>query len=202
MRVVTPMRRVAAILAAAALTLAACGGSGSSGFDAAPASETEAIARARDAGVCLDFEGTTFCGPGAEAALGGGAAARLVIEADTGDLVCAARPGDGGCEVSLAFVPEGFPPETVFLAALAADESGPWRLAETRPPAIGAPGDGAAGDVLISLPEPGGTEPLQVAVLVYLRPPPTDLPVEGGRLGRFGADLVYLSPRLTVEAAP
>ena len=174
-----------------ALVLGGCGGRGSSGFDIAPASEAEALARAME-GSCVEFEATTYCGSGVPVTVDG-ATARVEIADPGAPLPCARLPGDAGCATSVGFSPDGFAEETAYRVAHAETIEGPWTLAPN--------GDPHGGDVVVTLPDGSAgpsPRPLVVAVLVYLGDLPADLPQQAPRLSDFGADVAYVSAELTV----
>lgn len=164
------------------LMLTSCGGSGSSGFDAV--SEAAAVMHALEQGGCVVFNGTTYCGSGAPLSIDDGTVSVRIDTAKT-PRSCTPRPA-AGCPPSVPFVPEGFPEGTIFRAALATTAEGPWTLVPTRP------GSPQANDPqVIEIPEPPAQSSL-VAVLVYLRGVPDDLPDEAARVADFGADAVYV----------
>jgi hypothetical protein len=172
-----------------------CGGSGSSGFDGAADSEPEAIRQANDEGTCVVFDGLEYCASGAPVVVGGDSAV-VDFAAASDPLPCASLPDDPACTTSVGFSPDGFPPETTFLGAWAESENGPWTLSSTEAadPGSGEPTSDDR-DVVVFLPEAGGATPdaVMVAVLVYLRPLPTDLPAVSLRLRGFSPDYVYLT---------
>src|SRR5690349_21619338 len=129
----TEMRRIrTGLIAASGLvallcSLAGCGGSGSSGFDAIP-SESRAIEHVIEFGDCADFDGQTFCASGAKAT-GPFKGALVKIEDHPDPLVCTDVAIAEKCTVPLAFTTEGFDQPTSLLAAVSANEDGPWTLA-------------------------------------------------------------------------
>jgi hypothetical protein len=203
MRVVAFLRSTLSVpILIAALLAAGCGGSGSSGFDALPASEPEAITRVIGRDQCLGFEGTTYCGSQAQAPIDTAEVASIRID-DPGDpLVCAGLRESPACATSLPFVPDGFPEGTVFLAAHGDVESGPWTLTETEPtPIFQDPNVPVRQNVTIVMPAGSHPpEPLLVAVLVYLGRVPEVLPPIAPSLADFSADVVYVGPRLEIKS--
>jgi hypothetical protein len=198
----TEMRRIrtgliaAAVLAVLACSLAGCGGSGSSGFDAIP-SEARAIEHVIDAGDCADFDGQTFCASGAKAT-GPFKGALVKIEDHPDPLVCDDVAIAEKCTAPLAFTTEGFDHPTSLLVAVSESENGPWTVANvTVDDAV------ADGPRTVSIDVPARTDttaptPLIAAVMVFDGAAPTDLPAITPRLSDFGVDLVYVSPRLQI----
>jgi hypothetical protein len=176
---------------------AACGGSGSSGFDG-PASEPEAIEQALRDGVCVEFSGTTYCASGVPVLVGDDSA--MVDFAGAADPVpCAALPEAPACSAPVGFAPEGFPDATEFLGAWATSARGPWRLSGVDTAAPGsAEGDE---DVVVVLPDaaPTPADPLVVAVLVYLGGRPGASPEVSQRLRGFRADFAYLKADVRIS---
>ena len=180
----------------AALLLAGCGGSGSSGFDVIP-SEARAIGHVIDAGDCTDFEGQTFCASGVEAT-GPFEGALVKIQPKQEPLVCEGVAISKKCTAPLAFTTEGFNEPTSLLAAVSESEAGPWQLA-----AVTVMEHVAGSPLTVSIAVPGRTDasaptPLIAAVLVYGGAPPKNLPPISPRLADFGVDLVYISQRLEI----
>jgi len=196
------MKHPMAALLIAALLLAGCGGSGSSGFDGEASSEPEAITRALDSGTCVEFEGVSYCSSDAPADVGGDTAT-VGLEAASDPVACADVPDSSVCVASIGFTPDGFPEGTEFLAVWAETVDGPWVLAATTPPP--APGSGSDGrEVQATLPEPSaGTPPSPVvfAVLVYLSSVPSDLPAVADELADFSPDFAYVTSELSVAPA-
>lgn len=168
------------------LLLTRCGGSGSSGFEAA--SEAAAVMRALDHGSCVVFNGTTYCGSGAALPLDNNTVSVRIDRART-PRSCTPEP-PGGCISSVPFVPEGFPDGTVFRAAAAATAEGPWTLTPQ-----------GSDPRVIEVQKPPA-QPLLVAVLAYTSAVPDDLPGEAVRLADFRADAVYLRDPFTGQNAP
>lgn len=183
--------------------LAGCGGSGSSGFDSAVNSEPDAIHKASADGSCVKYKGTTYCASGAPVVVDGDSAV-VDFEQPNDPLPCAALPDDPACSTSLGFSPDGFPPDATYLGAWAESENGPWTLSSTEAMAPGS-GDPASDDrdVVVLLPEAGGSTPdaVIVAVLVYLGPLPADLPAVALRLRDFSPDYVYVTSDVTVQSS-
>jgi len=180
----------------AALLLAGCGGSGSSGFDVIP-SEARAIGHVIDAGDCIDFDAQTFCASGV-VATGPFKGALVKIQPQEEPLVCEGVLISEKCTAPLAFTTQGFTEPTSLFAAVSATEAGPWQLA---PVTVEEHVDG--GPRTVSIAVPGRTDasaptPLIAAVLVYGGAPPENLPPISPRLADFGVDLVYISQRLEI----
>jgi hypothetical protein len=196
-----PRRRtrlaVGAVLIAALCTAAGCaGGSGSSGFDVSPLTESQAISEAIDGQECVAFEERTYCASGVEADTGTFQGAAVIIDTPPDPLVCDGAATPEECTASLAFHTEGFIIQNSLLAAVSDSERGPWRLA----PLTVAEDVTGPRKVTITVPgEPGAESPTPViaAVLVYAVPP-EDVPQTSARLADFGADAFYVSPRLEI----
>jgi hypothetical protein len=186
--------RCAGWTALLALTLAACGGSGSSGFDGAPASESDAIMQAVDEQSCVVFETVVYCGSAAEVSVGG-EGATVAIEDPMIPVVCTQDPEDAECVATVDIQPSGFPTGTAFRAAASHSIDGPWILSADVPPPSsgGSGGDGEAVDVQVPSAGPSAPpQPLVVAFLIYLTPPPADLPSDAPQLSDFEPDIVYV----------
>lgn len=180
----------------AALLIAGCGGSGSSGFDAI-SSEAGAIEHVIDAGDCTDFQGQTFCASGAEAT-GQFDGALVKIQPQEEPLVCKGSLISEKCTARLAFTTEGFTAPTNLLAAVSESEAGPWQLA-----AVTIRTQVGFGRRTVAIAVPGHTNktaptPIIAAVLVFVGTPPEGLPPISASLADFGVDLVYVSPRLEI----
>ncbi len=192
--------RSAGILPVFALAMLTSCGSGSSGFDGA-SSETEALLLAMRSGDCVGFDGTPYCGSGARIAIDHTRASVEVAEA-TDSVVCTDVPDEPSCTASVGFSSDGLPPGAQLIAASAQGVDGPWTLATIDP----EPGtDEPAGEVDVTLPDSGQSGPpseIVVAVLVYLEGAPASLPDQAPLLGDFGADIVFVSSAVDVEAAP
>src|SRR6185295_19009419 len=197
-------RSAAAMLAVLALGavvcgLSACSGSGSSGLDISPSNESVAISQAIDGDQCVPFGGETFCASGVPAETDNFEGAAVVIEAPSEPLVCTGNNSlTKDCAAELAFTTEGFTRPNSLLAAIADDERGPWKLV---PLEVTEDVEGPR-TVTITVPgraEDDGVKPLLAAVLVFPGiSPPTDAPQTAEHLRDFGAELVYVSPRLVI----
>jgi hypothetical protein len=169
-----------------------CGGSGSSGFDVS-ASEAQAIARAIDGGACVPFEGQTFCASGITADTDNFDHAAVVIQVPD-ELICEDSDVTARCAVSLDFTSEGLKRPNTFLAAISNSERGPWtQVSLTVTQDLAGPRK-----LLITLPVTTSRRRLIAAVMVFPSVPPDTVPRTGKHLADFGADLVYVSPRLQI----
>jgi hypothetical protein len=197
------MRRIrlaltrAGALVGALWAFAGCGGSGSSGFDIAPGGEAQAISDAIDGQQCVIFNRQQYCASGVPAPSGAFTGASIAILPPDGPLVCDPATSSEACTASLAVVPAGFHIVNSTLAAIAESEDGPWMLTPL------SAGDDLEGSdtVTITVSQENGatTKPVIAAVLVYrgvLRPETVAQTTE--QLAEFGADVVYVSPRLEV----
>ena len=194
-------RRLRAGLLSAVLMLGACG-SGSSGFDGNASSEVDAILVATTDLVCVDFKQTTYCGSGAMFPINGDTGA-VSFDDDAAPLPCSQQPGDPGCRTSVGFTPDGFSGATAYLAAWSDSIQGPWILSNTVD--TGVASEPADREVEIDLPDTGAgapPSPLSVAVLVFIEGAPPDLPAAVDELRQFGADVIYVTSELDVQATP
>jgi hypothetical protein len=188
------------VVAAVSLAVAACGGSGSSGFDGEPAGEPQVIEKAVTEGTCFELEGVTYCGSGAPftAPTGDGT---VTIDEPAAPVECTQVPGEDACVADVDFTPDGFPGATFYLVASADSFAGPWLLsADVPPPSSGGQADGREVDVEVpSRPGSPPTTPLIVAVLVYLDALPQNVPDQVVELSGLEPDVVYVSRELDVE---
>jgi len=202
------LRRTIALLAALLLwlplTLAACsGGSGSSGFDAAPQSENAAITQALDQQRCVTHENLQICPVGPQPA-NSAHAPHVGTGLDGATFVaCTSTAGSSACSFVLPFTPDGFAPTTAFgVAVRTVSPDGPWQIAGT------ALANGASGapefDVPVSVeapsnaPSPSGH--VQVAILAFLQAP-SSLPGHFEDLSDSGADFAFVTNELSVQFA-
>jgi len=185
------------------LGLAACsGGSGSSGFDAAP-SENAAITLALQEQRCVDSPTLTVCPTNVTSTQGNPhqpVEVRTSIDQQA-SLACASTALGVPCNFTVPFSPEGFPPDTTFRVAVRrTDPLGPWVLAAPPLP-DGAP-DAAGLEVPVALPSstdaPAAGAHVQVAVLVFAEPPQA-LPTTVPELSDTGADSAFVTHELTLQ---
>jgi hypothetical protein len=199
------MRGMRAGLAAASVllgirwSLAGCGGSGSSGFDVSPLSESQAIARAIDSDECVVRDQQTYCASGVETPDEDFEGASVIIDEPTTPLVCDGRTDPTQeCVAELEFTTEGFMTPNSLLAAVAETERGPWTIV---PLTVTEEDLTGPRTVTISVPatsEDTPRKPVIAAVLVYAGVPPEDMPRTAHELADFGVDLVYVSERLEI----
>lgn len=160
-------RRVLLLLVALALAFAACGGSGSSGFDiSSPLTEDEVIAAVVESGECRDLDGLSICRAESAAAAPGvplptpSVDPEIVFVRPQADaLDCAPSPLDGGCELVVTFLPGSLREATYRIAVRGTRPPGGWIVA----------GDVAfAGGVLqAAVRVPPEVVTVQIAVLVF-----------------------------------
>ncbi|HYC01184.1 MAG TPA: hypothetical protein VEC57_18760 [Candidatus Limnocylindrales bacterium] len=183
-------------LIAASLAIVAACGSGSSGFDG----EAAAIEAAAEFGICLEFEGTTYCGSGAELRLDDDDDGRVAIEQPGREIECSEVPSEDVCVGSVTFTTEDLPAGTAYLVATGASAEGPWNIAEDVPaPGSGAPNEDRSTDVEVPTMPGAPQETIVVAVLLYLDGLPHDVPHGAARLSDFGADAVYVTGELDLD---
>jgi len=182
---------------AIACAIVGCGGSGSSGFDVSPLSESQAIARAIDNGECNEFQHHMFCASGVMANDGDFPGAAVIIENPNVPLECRGETATAECTASLEFTTEGFTTPNTLLAAVSESEHGPWQQVPLEVT------DNLTGPrtVSIKVPATQGSpkrKPLIAAVLVYVGLAPQSVPQTAAHLSDFGVDLVYVSARLEI----
>jgi hypothetical protein len=190
----------ASVLLAILSIMAGCGGSGSSGFDVSPLTESQAITLAVARGECVGFAQQTYCASGAEARSGRFQGALVIIQEPSSPLVCDGDTSAPQCTASLEFATVGFQTPNSLRAAISATADGPWTLVP-----LAVPEDVTnPRTVTITVPgNPNATSPVSLiaAVLVYVGPVPDMVPPTAAHLADFGADLAYVSSHLQLVAA-
>lgn len=184
------VRRLASLLVLT-IALAACGGSGSSGFDVAPGLEATLIERAIAENRCLEEDELVIC-PSGVAPDGGvtpdpsgprvEADFQLAVECDPGDV----------CTLSLGITTESLPPGSEVRVAVRASGADVWHVGDPVEIAPASDGDVAVTPVSVEL--PGVTQPnreVQVAVLVFV-PPLGPVPAEVQELRETGASYAFV----------
>lgn len=200
------------------LTLNACTGSGSSGFDASGGSsdlleasqnEQAAIQQVTGQGGCLETEGVTLCAPTGEppvmptpgSQMDSPPLAVQSIDPSSGSSA-PCFPQQGGCEVTIVIKATG-PADTVFIGAVRLQEPFfPWIATGAFQPSAGDP---SRLQVKMHLPGVDGVEPakLQIAVLVYSggKTPPSSGSVRL-LLRDFEADQVFVATEIAIGSQP
>src|SRR4051794_38844759 len=173
-------RALLSIAVALVCAASGCGGSGSSGFDVSPLSESQAIATAIDGPQCVRHTGQQFCASGVEAS-GDFEGAAVTIQAPNQPLVCDGAVRGEQCTASLDFTTEGFVMPNGLLAAVSESENGPWTLVP-----LTVSGE-VTGPRTVTISVPGASDsatrkPLIAAVLVYSGTPPADVPQTSAHL--------------------
>ncbi len=197
-----PRRLLSMMWPILALTLAACGGSGSSGFDIA--NENAAIERALETRECVGFENLIVCPADAVAPAHGPEHVDTNLD-PTGSVSCEQRSPGGRCNFMLAFAPVGFPPDTIFrVASRRSDPGAPWAIGVE--PVRSGFGSAPSYEVQVELDVPVGDAPgpgvsVQFAVLAFIEPR-APLPTEVERLVVSGADYAFVTAPLTAETQP
>ena len=189
------------------LLLYGCGGSGSSGFDAAFFLEQDAIDNVTEGGGCVDVDGTEICAPDED--LGGGGItipnppAALVIDPPSGaELSCVPSEAEESCVFNLSIQQANFPEGVQFFAVVRfQDDTSFWSIGPS--PFSLSIDDSSTLELMVRVSElkPGKSALMQIAVLVYL--PESDLPPQepgDHLLGDFEADRVYAVKDITVTA--
>ncbi len=125
-----------AILSVVFMFMSACGGSGSSGFDARAKAEQNAIAKVTKEGGCVDVESTVICAPGISSLdVSGinsdfpllGDAGSLSIEPVSGASVsCLQNSGLQTCEMTVSVEPSNFAEETQFFVSTHFKDAASW----------------------------------------------------------------------------
>lgn len=179
--------------------LAACGGSGSSGFDITPLAENAVIAGVLASGQCEASGALLICAAGDRPATtpglpsptpSGGRDVQLDVPA-TDSLSCSLAPADGGCVFVLSFSPSGLPADAVYRAAVrAASSDDPWT--------IGEPAQRQGAFFAVPVDVPTGVGAVQVAVLVFAAGSDT---VSGSvaALSESGASFAFVSDALALS---
>lgn len=191
---------VLTVLSASVLALAACGGSGSSGFDLSPgALEAPLIERAIAEQSCVAGRDDLLICPSGVPAPGpdGGVPGPSDVRVEAGfasEVDCGI--GDG-CTLPIAVSTDGLPEGAQLRIAVRASTSNAWQVGE---PIEAQPASGADEVVtpveLAGDPAPG--EEVQVAVLVFV-PPFGDVPPEVDALSETGARYAFVLSPVTLE---
>lgn len=184
-----------------ALVLAACGGSGSSGFDIT--SENAAIERALETQECVVFEGLMVCPADAVAPADGPEHVDTSFD-HAGSVSCGQRSPGGPCNFMLRFAPVGFPPGTIFrVAARRTEPEGPWEIGTEAPNANPFGDPSFDGEVDLDVPSgaPSAEVSVQFAVLAFIEPP-ASLPTEVDHLLDSGAEYAFVTGPVTAETQP
>jgi len=184
-----------------AAALAACGGSGSSGFDITPAAENLTIEQALAQRECIAETHTLAICPADAGALSTpgapGSADQVEVDVPLGEansLSCASANGGAVCTVPLSFTTMGFPPGASFrVATRQVNPDGVWTIAAPPVPS----GDAAEAELTTSLDLPVGAGAVQLAILVF---------VDSGHipgssiatLAQSGADFAFVTPPVSV----
>jgi len=180
--------------------LAACaGGSGSSGFDAAPQSESAAISKVLAEQECVTFESLQICpvgGPPNGTPPPTHAPPHVTTGLDRATSVGCMPTDAATCTFLLPFSPEGFPPTTTFrIAVHNIAPNGRWHIGETLGTGNANTPDLAGVDVPQSTPDPD--EHVQLAILAFVDPPHS-VPTVVTDLADSGADFAFVTNALTL----
>lgn len=181
--------------------LAACGGSGSSGFDVAPGLEAPLIERAIAENRCVEGDGLLICpsgvpAPGPDGGMNVPGPSEVRVEAGfAGEVDCDAS---SSCTLPVTVSTETLPPGAQLRVAVRSTDPDVWQVGEPIEVEPSNEGDvvvtpvevGIAGD-----PAPGGEA--QVAVLVFL-PPLGPVPAQVMELRETGASYAFVLPPLAL----
>ena len=174
--------------------LAACGGSGSSGFDVTPGGlEAPLIERAIAENRCVEGDGLVICPSGVAAPDGGMNTPDLSgpgVEADFAFAV-ECNPGEL-CTLSLDLTTASLPPGAEVRVAVRPTDGDVWHVGE--PIGIAPTTDGGSTVTPVTVELPGVTRPdgeVQVAVLVFV-PPLGAVPSEVQELRETGASYAFV----------
>lgn len=180
--------------------LAACGGSGSSGFDiSSPLTEDAVIAAVVDTGECGESGGLAICRagdtaeamPGMPTPLPSADPAIDLVRPQSDGLACVPSTEDGSCDILVSFLPGNLPGATYRVAVRGTEPRSDWVVA----PEVAFAGGPFEAVVRV----PQGVDTIQIAVLVF----------DGGRdvepgaietLASSGATFAFVSGDLAVAA--
>jgi hypothetical protein len=213
-----PRRYSRLALLLCAFVAAACGGSGSSGFDALPSGENAAINLALAEQHCVDFEGLSVCpanqatatvppgtptptrtaGPLPTASPAPLGASIDIPTGMNGPVTPQCLPSAPACSFAVPFAPQGFPPTALFRVAVRRDMEPGWIIG-AEPESRGSP-SAPSFDATVSVdvtPASIGAS-VQVAVLVFLHEPAAD-PGEIPALAVSGADFAFVTPEFQIQ---
>ena len=179
-----------------ALAMAACGGSGSSGFDA----ELQAINRALETGMCAVSEMLEICPADTTDVLPGGAEVETSVAGGSTVPCTDVLPPGPQCVFEFDYAPRGFPPEAEFrLAVRTTDGARRWTVTAMSVNQ-GTPTDPHF-DNPVLIPDPefdAAGRGVQIAVLVFLEPP-VSVPTTVTLLADTGADFAFVTADLSAE---
>lgn len=173
--------------------LAACGGSGSSGFDVAPGLEAPLIERAIAENRCVEGDGLLICPSGVAAPDGGMNTPDPSGPGVEADFAFAVECNPGAvCTLSLDLTTASLPPGSEVRVAVRTTDGDVWHVGDPIELAPATDGDAAVTPVSVEL--PGVTTPegeVQVAVLVFV-PPLGAVPSEVQELRETGASYAFV----------
>ena len=178
--------------------LAACGGSGSSGFDVTPGGlEAPLIERAIAENRCVEGDGLLICpsgvpAPGPDNGMNVPGPSEVRVEAGfSGESGCDAS---GSCTLPIAVSTDGLPPDSQVRVAVRSSGSAEWQVGE---PLDVQPSDAGEGTLTpVDVEVAGTTDPgseVQVAVLVFV-PPLGPVPSQVKELRETGASYAFVLP--------
>ena len=184
------------LLAAPAVALlAACGGSGSSGFDRG-GFDAEVIDRAIAEGRCIPSAGELFICPSGAAVPAPTGGEPAPVPAGLRIAANAVGPGvdcpESGCGVRVALEITELPQGAEIRIAARAARGEPWRVGS--PLALQLPSDGSGVIAPVGVDLGGGVPPesgVELAVLLFL-PPLGEVPASVGGLAETGADYAFV----------
>lgn len=200
-------RQLALVAAAVALLgLAACGGSGSGGFDI----EDAAIAGALEQGRCVEHSNLMICPTDSSSgpvAMPGSGPIMVNTGLDPSGVILCTPVGDGStCRVDVPIQAAGFTAAGQVRVAARTEPDGVWQVGDP----IAFQGDASSprfdASVRIPLPDrnfPAAQIAVQLAVLVFLEMP-GEVPAEVHELSQTGADIAFVTVQFMVirDTAP
>jgi hypothetical protein len=177
--------------------LAACGGSGSSGFDVAPGLEATLIGRAIAENRCVEGDGLLICpsgvpAPGPDNGMNAPGPSEVRVEAGfAGEVECSTG---GSCTLPVSVSTDGLPEGAQIRVAVRASGADVWQVGAPIEVQSSSGGGGTVTPVDVEL--AGESTPgseAQVAVLVFL-PPLGPVPTEVTELRETGASYAFVLP--------
>lgn len=175
--------------------LAACGGSGSSGFDVAPGLEATLIGRAIAENRCVEGDGLLICpsgvpAPGPDNGMNVPGPSEVRVEAGlAGEVDCSTG---STCTLPVTVSTDGLPEGAQIRIAVRASDADVWQVGEPIEVQSSSGGDGTVTPVDVELAgESAPGSEAQAAVLVFL-PPIGVVPTQVQELRETGASYAFV----------